>query len=49
MKHQGKIKISITSKEDKFIIGIGNNDPMIPKEVKNKIFDPFFTTKPTGE
>ena len=30
------------------LIGIADNGPGIPSDVKDKIFEPFFTTKPTG-
>lgn len=30
-------------------IGIWNNGPEIPAEIRDKLFDPFFTTKPVGQ
>jgi len=30
-------------------VGISDNGPGIPPEIKNKLFDPFFTTKPMGK
>ncbi|HBB32333.1 MAG TPA: hybrid sensor histidine kinase/response regulator [Cyanobacteria bacterium UBA8803] len=33
---------------DRIAIGIANNGPEIPPEIKARIFDPFFTTKPVG-
>ena len=34
---------------DRVEIGVRDNGPGIPPEVKEKMFNPFFTTKPAGE
>jgi two-component system NtrC family sensor kinase len=45
----GKLRIYTQVKDEKWVvIGITNNGPHIPPEIKDKIFDPFFTTKPVG-
>ncbi|WP_031527146.1 sensor histidine kinase [Dyadobacter crusticola] len=40
----------VTSLDKEFIkVGICDNGPGIPKEIRSKIFDPFFTTKSVGK
>ncbi|OYD89560.1 histidine kinase [Nostoc sp. 'Peltigera membranacea cyanobiont' 210A] len=51
--HSGKSKqiiIDTLKIDDIFIkVGIRDNGPGIPPEIKKKLFDPFFTTKPVGK
>src|SRR3546814_5557221 len=30
-------------------IGVRDNGPGVPEEIRSRIFDPFFTTKPIGQ
>ena len=43
------IKISTKDLGNRIQIGIRDNGPGIPEEIREKIFEPFYTTKPTGE
>ncbi len=43
------IKVSTEDLGSRIRIGIRDNGPGIPVEIREKIFEPFFTTKPTGE
>ena len=40
--------LSYLKGDDKIIINISNNGPIIPVELQNTIFEPFFTTKKLG-
>ncbi|QIR37088.1 GHKL domain-containing protein [Tolypothrix sp. PCC 7910] len=44
------IFIETSKLDDTYIkVGIRDNGPGIPPEIRNKLFDPFFTTKPVGK
>ncbi|NJN92572.1 MAG: PAS domain S-box protein [Anaerolineales bacterium] len=45
---EGKLHLSVYSKEDQVMISFVNNGPPIPSEVLPHIFEPFFTTKAQG-
>jgi PAS domain S-box-containing protein len=45
----GEIRISTSRNGHAVSIGIRDNGPGIPRDVRTRIFDPFFTTKPIGE
>ncbi|MBD2198629.1 HAMP domain-containing protein [Calothrix anomala FACHB-343] len=45
-----QIFIETSKLDDTYIkVGIRDNGPGIPPEIRNKLFDPFFTTKPVGK
>ena len=48
MPKGGKIKIKISTEDDKAVIEIKDTGPGIPPEVQEHLFEPFFTTKPEG-
>jgi signal transduction histidine kinase len=41
----GKVMISIFSKENRTVITVADNAGGIPEDIINKVFDPYFTTK----
>ena len=41
----GEIRINAETKDDKIIVSITNNGPMIPENIQNRIFKKFFSTK----
>ncbi|MEB3181514.1 MAG: ATP-binding protein, partial [Nostocaceae cyanobacterium] len=43
------IHIRTYTKNNRVIIAIANNGPVIEAELIKRIFDPFFTTKPLGK
>jgi signal transduction histidine kinase len=45
----GKVIITVTSREDSVIVKVTDNGPGIPEENRARVFDPFFTTKPVGQ
>lgn len=45
---EGKLHLSVYSKNNQAVISFVNNGPLIPPEVLPHIFEPFFTTKPQG-
>jgi two-component system NtrC family sensor kinase len=49
MTGSGEIRISTSRNGHAVSIGIRDNGPGIPRDVRTRIFDPFFTTKPIGE
>ncbi|MCX7793448.1 MAG: ATP-binding protein [Thermodesulfovibrionales bacterium] len=48
-KGEGKIDISIKSKDHSVVLEISDTGNGIPDEHINRIFEPFFTTKPVGK
>jgi two-component system NtrC family sensor kinase len=44
----GFIRISTENTADSYLIGIEDNGPGIPEDLRDRIFEPFFTTKPVG-
>jgi signal transduction histidine kinase len=49
MEGRGKLKVKTSWDEDYVLVGITDDGPGIPREVKNRIFEPFFTSKGVGE
>ena len=45
----GRIKIKLTSEQNKALIRIIDNGKGINEEIKTKLFNPFVTTKTEGE
>ena len=49
IEEQRKITIELSANRDnRAIIKISNNGPVIPADIQEKIFIPFYTTKETG-
>ena len=44
----GRVEIRATHEGSRVIVGIVDNGPGIPEQIRDRIFDPFFTTKPMG-
>jgi signal transduction histidine kinase len=45
----GRIEVHSRSDGDSVVIGVGDNGPGVPDDLRQRVFDPFFTTKPFGE
>jgi len=48
MRGQGNLWIGTEDNDDRIILTIGNDGPIIPKEVINRLFEPFFTKGKKG-
>jgi signal transduction histidine kinase len=49
MPNGGKISISATCNENKFLVTVADTGQGIPDDVKDKLFKPLFTTKAKGQ
>jgi len=47
-KPDGKINVSLSEKESRFIVSVSDNGVGISNEERSRIFVPYFTTKTTG-
>jgi two-component system NtrC family sensor kinase len=45
---QGRIEITTTAEDDRYVILIEDSGPGIAADLQERVFEPFFTTKPIG-